>query len=323
MHKVAVLIVSTKVDLATDHIVQLLRSRGVPHYRLNTEDYPFQDTMAFYPGPVSGEDRWLVCNNRPLPIPTSIWYRRFRTPTTPNGMDEDVATFCRQETRAAIIGSIIGQSARWMSYPSAVWQAEYKPYQLQLAASIGLSIPPTVVTNNPDTIREAFDAFGSMVIKPTRSGSLIRNGTEYSIYTSQLLEEHLEDLESARWSPSIYQAFIPKKFDVRVTIVGDACFAAAIDSPSDPAARIDWRQTNNPKLPHYRTTLPHSLEATLRKLMRSLRLTFGALDLIETPTGEYVFLEVNPSGQWLWLDEMLDLGISHAVADWLSDEDHV
>jgi glutathione synthase/RimK-type ligase-like ATP-grasp enzyme len=318
MSEVAVLIVSTKVDLATDYIVQRLRDQNVSYYRLNTEDYPFQDTLAYYPTGIMGNDNWLLCNDQPLRSPTSIWYRRLRTPSTPAGMDEGIATFCRQEARAAIIGSILGRRTRWMSHPSAVWEAEYKPYQLQLAASIGLTIPPSIITNNPNTIRAAFHQFGSMIIKPTRTGHLIKDGTEYAVYTSRLLAEHLDDLESARWSPSIYQALIPKRYDVRVTIVGDYCFAAAIDSPSDPAATIDWRQTNNPALPHYPIKLSGPLEAALHQLMKALRLRFGAIDLIETPNGEYVFLEVNPNGQWLWLDDMLNLGISDAVANWLS-----
>jgi glutathione synthase/RimK-type ligase-like ATP-grasp enzyme len=205
-----------------------------------------------------------------------------------------------------------------MSHPAAVWQAEHKPYQLSVASGIGLRIPPTVITNDPSAIRESFAEFGGMVVKPARSGHVIRNGQEYSIFTSRVLEEHLDELESARWSPAIYQALIPKRFDLRVTIVGRRVFAAAIDSQSDPAASIDWRHTKNPRLPHHPITLPEHVIGHLLHLMDSLRLTFGAIDLIETPEGEYVFLEINPSGQWLWLDDMLELGISDAVADWLA-----
>lgn len=317
MPKAAVLVVSTKVDMATDAVVQRLRNRDLPCYRLNTEDYPFKSTFAYYPAEMNGFGHWLVCDGEPILVPTSIWYRRVRTPSTPDGMDEGIATFCRQETRAAIIGGVIGCKTRWMSHPSAIWQAEYKPYQLELAAGLGLTIPRTVVTNDPSAVRSAFADFGDLIVKPTRSGYVIKDGAEYAIYTSQLLAEHLDDLETARWSPSIYQSLIPKKYDIRVTVVGDRYFAVAIDSPSDPAAQIDWRQTENPLLPHYPHELPGTLVARLRQLMEALHLTFGAIDLVETPEGEYVFLEVNPSGQWLWLDDMLNLGISDAVADWL------
>jgi len=317
MSRASVLIVSTKVDLATDAVVNCLRDRAIAFYRLNSEDYPFRETLAYDPERLDNDSNWLTCNGQAIGNPTSIWYRRIRSPTTPDGMDEGVSTFCRQEAKAALIGSIIGYQARWMSHPAAIWEAEYKPYQLHLAAKLGLRIPGTVITNDPVAIRAAYDRHGELIVKPTRSGHLVQGGAEFAIYTSRFLKEHLDELESARWSPGIYQTLIPKKFDIRVTIVGDRCFAAAIDSPSDPAAHIDWRQTQNPALPHYTHRLPSLLQSRLMVLMKNLRLTFGAIDLVMTPEGDYVFLEVNPSGQWLWLDGMLNLGITDAVASWL------
>jgi len=204
-----------------------------------------------------------------------------------------------------------------MSHPAAIWQAEYKPYQLHIAANLGLPIPRTIVTNDPTAVRSAFDTFGQLIVKPTRTGYLTERGTEYAVYTSRVLPEHLNQLEDVRWSPSIYQALVPKKYDVRVTIVGDQCFTAAIDSQSDPAAVLDWRLTEDPALPHFTADLPAAVRDGLLRLMKALQLTFGAVDLIETPGGDYVFLEVNPNGQWLWLDQILDLGISDAVAEWL------
>jgi glutathione synthase/RimK-type ligase-like ATP-grasp enzyme len=313
-----VLIVSTKADTATDEVVKRLAARSIDHYRLNTEDYPFSHAMTYSP---TEPDAWLHCDGQPVPSPTSIWYRRVRTAPTPEGMEEGVAAFCRQEARAAIIGSIVGQAARWMSHPAAVWQAEFKPYQLHLAAALGLRIPRTVITNSPERVRAAFRDFGSMIIKPARTGYVQTSSGEYAIYTSRVLEQHLDEVDSARWSPAIYQELIPKAYDVRVTIVGTRCFAALIDSQSDPAAVTDWRQTNNPALPHQTVTLPECIVRKLHDLMGALRLTFGAVDLIQTSSGEYVFLEVNPSGQWLWLDDMLTFGISDTVAGWLASCD--
>lgn len=315
MRRPSVLIVSTKVDTATDEVANRLTMRDIPHYRLNTEDYPFGHTMAYNP---AERDVWLCCNGHPIPPPTSVWYRRVRTAPTPEGMEEGVATFCRQEARAAIIGSIIGQPTRWMSHPAAVWQAEFKPYQLHLAATLGLRVPRTIITNSPATVRAAFRDFGSMIVKTARTGYVQTSVGEYAIYTSRVLEQHLDEVDSARWSPAIYQEFIPKAYDVRVTIVGKRCVAARIDSQSDPAAITDWRQTNNPALPHQSVTLPDSIVEKLHDLMAALRLTFGAIDLIQTSNGDYVFLEINPSGQWLWLDDMLGFGISDTVADWLA-----
>lgn len=315
-----VLIVSTIADAATDEVVRRLADRGIPLNRLNTEDYPFSKTLAFRPAKRAGSD-WFLVGDEPMPVPTAVWYRRLRTPSKPEAMDESIHTFCLQETRATLLGSIMGLSARWMSHPSAVWQAEYKPFQLSKAAEIGLSIPRTVITNDPATIRQAFTDFdGRMIVKPARSGHVTHGGQESAIFTSQVMRGHLDELESARLSPAVYQELIRKQFDVRVTIVGEKVFAAAIDSQSDAAAIIDWRQTSNPRLPHHPIVLPEDVNALLLRMMDALHLAFGAVDMIQTPTGEYVFLEINPSGQWLWLDDILGLGISDAVAEWLAGQ---
>lgn len=313
-----VLIVSTVADPATDEVIRRLSARGIPHKRFNTEDYPFSRTFAYRPG-MRTEQQWMISDGEPVALPTAVWYRRLRSPSKPQGMDEGIYNFCVQENRAALVGSILGLETRWMSPPAAVWQSEYKPFQLSLATGIGLNIPPTVITNDPLTIRSLFADFGgNMVVKPTRTGYVTNDGKEYAIFTSRVLEEHLDELESAKLSPAIYQALVPKQFDIRITIVGRRVFAAAIDSQSDEAASVDWRRTSNPRLPHYPIILPADVTACLFRMMDLLRLTFGAIDMVKTPSGDYVFLEVNPSGQWLWLDDILGLGISDAVADWLA-----
>lgn len=312
-----VLIVSTVADIATDDVIKRLTEKSVPHRRLNTEDFPFNNLFAFKPEMLN-QGAWLEVNGEVLPPPTSIWYRRFRSPPIPDGMDSGIHHFCVQESRAALLGAIVGSSARWMSHPSAIWQSEYKPLQLSMASKIGLKIPKTIITNDPSAIRKAFIDFGEIIVKPVRTGYVSYEGEDHSIFTSQILQEHLDELENATLSPSIYQELIPKSFDIRVTIVGKRLFSAAIDSQSDPDASVDWRHTANPLLPHYSITLPQEIHIKLLKLMELLGLNFAAIDLVQTPDGEYVFLEVNPNGQWLWIDDILNLGISDAVADWLS-----
>ena len=317
MNDCHVLIVSTIADVATDDVVRRLSARGAVYTRINTEDYPFSKTLSFAAGmPASGGR--LDIDGRSIEPPTAAWYRRMRTPAKPEAMDSGVYDFCLHETRATLLGSILSFTTRWMSHPASVWTSEFKPFQLSMATQIGLPIPPTIITNDPGEIRRAFDQFGAMVAKPVRRGYITKDGSNSAIFTSQVLEEHMDQVESARYSPAIYQALIPKRFDVRVTVVGSQLFAVAIDSQSDPAASIDWRLTDNPALAHHPLKLPERLADHLLRLMKSLGLSFGAIDLVQKPNGEFVFLEVNPSGQWLWLDRILDLRISDAVADWLT-----
>lgn len=314
MRDASVLIVSTAADIATDAVVVALSRRGIPHLRINTEDLPFERTMSLrYPGP---DNAFAVSAGDGMP--RTIWYRRMRSPSRPCSMEHGIYEFCLRENRAALLGGLLALESRWMSHPAAIWQAEFKPYQLRVAERIGLQIPPTIVSNDPDAIRRMFADLGPLIVKPANSGHLSIGDQEFAIYTTRLAEEHLEHLDEARLAPSIYQKLIPKRFDIRVTCVGDEqIFAVAIHSQTDPAAAVDWRQTSNPHLPHSRVDLPTELVERLRALMRQLHLKFGCIDLIQTLEDDYVFLEVNPSGQWLWLDDQLDLGISEAIASWL------
>lgn len=313
-----VLIVSTIADVATDYVVQGLAKRGIAHHRVNTEDLPFSRTLTLSLGGNVASS--LVFDDHEFARPSAIWYRRVRSPSRPPEMQEGVYEFCLQENRAALLGSIASCQTSWMSHPADVWLAELKPYQLALAEQIGLHIPKSLVTNDPDAIRNAFRSFGPMIVKPCRSGYAVVDGEERSIYTSRLLDEHLEFVEEARLSPAIYQEQILKRYDIRATVVGTEIFSAAIDSQSDPAATIDWRHTANPNLPHLPIELPPKVRDGILALMKELGLTFGAIDLVETPDHDFVFLEVNPNGQWLWIEDQLQLGITDAIVDWLASK---
>lgn len=316
-----VLVVSTIVDLATDAVVRKLSEMGVRITRWNTERFPFFDrvTVAFAEKSVRSEI-WSSFDQHPTHLDdvTSVWYRRLRTPEEPEGMDEGVHDFCVREGRAAVLGVLLGglsSNVRWTSHPSHVWLAENKLYQLRTARQVGFTIPETLVTNSGQHVRSAHLRFANgMIAKPTRTGYVEIEGEPFAIYTSTVEDRDLADLPEVDRSPVIYQPLIPKAADIRVTVVGDQVFAAQIHSQDDPAARVDWRHTADPDLPHSPFELAPSDTDLVRRFMSQLQLRFGALDFVLTPDGDLVFLEINPNGQWLWLDEKLDLGITEALA---------
>jgi hypothetical protein len=134
------LIVSTKVDLATHAVVERLISLGVPRQGLNTENYRFQDSLAHRPANVSGRELWLLPTQSRFQIPQVLVPPPAYT-NTPAAMDNGIATFFRQEARAAEIGSVLGLRARGLRRPLPIWEVAYKSYQLQFAANISLSAP--------------------------------------------------------------------------------------------------------------------------------------------------------------------------------------
>jgi len=102
-----------------------------------------------------------------------------------------------------------------------------------------------------------------------------------------------------------------------VTVVGDRVFSAAIESQATDRTRVDWRRYDHRNTPVTAIELPSDLVRRLQTLVDRLQLSFAAIDLILTPEGEFVFVEVNPNGQYLWIEEATGLPISDAVADHL------
>ena len=322
-----VFIVSCKVDLATDAVVKALNRRSIRCTRFNTEDFPFDVSLTVRFSHGTGVRRSILQQSPRIASPiddiSSVWYRRVRAPERPEDISPGVYEYCVREAGAALLGSLLCLETAVMSCPDRVWAAEHKLLQLATAQISGLRIPETVVTNLPAEVRSTFNLFsGRMIAKPVRSGFVDSGGEQRAIYTTQILEEHLEHLGSVQWSPAIYQPLVEKACDVRVTIVGQKLFVAEIDSQTDPEAAVDWRKTSNPALPHRRASLPEDVSLRLKSLMQRLRLAFGCIDLIRTPSGEYIFLEVNPNGQWLWLDDLLGFGISDEIAGWHLDQVH-
>lgn len=127
----------------------------------------------------------------------------------------------------------------------------------------------------------------------------------------------LADGVSLKLAPVIYQELVPKRFDIRVTVVHQDLFAVAIDSQKLEAAAIDWRRADTDTLEHYTHTLPSDVAEACLMLMKVLGLNYGAIDLVLTPDDKYLFLEINPNGQWVWMEDRLGLPISEAIATWL------
>jgi glutathione synthase/RimK-type ligase-like ATP-grasp enzyme len=312
----SVLVISTAIDESTSAVVDHLRERDVQVIRLDTEQFPFSTELSATLGESLLLD-WTQTNQAPMP--SSVWYRRVRSPAPPVDMNSGVYDFCVRESRSTLLGMLLASDARFMSPPSAVWAAENKVYQLAVARKLGIPIPKTLVTNSPTAIRSAFARLnGRMVIKPAKSGYVDFGPEQHAIYTNRFLEEHLERVEAARLCPAIYQELLEKSCDVRVTLVGHQVFVAEIDSQSDPAAITDWRHTSNPNLPHRSGELPGEIIDGLFRLLDALNLSFGAVDLVRMKDGSYRFLEINPNGQWLWLEDQLGFPIAVTVADWLS-----
>lgn len=144
--------------------------------------------------------------------------------------------------------------------------------------------------------------------------------SSFFLYTSTVKEEDLLDAESLRYCPMVFQEQIPKQSELRVVYVNGKVFVGALDAAVYAESKADWRKPGVEVLEWRHHELPDELVRRLQAFMGKFGLLFGAFDFILTPSGEYVFLEINPTGEWGMIEKDLDLPISSAIADALLEK---
>lgn len=306
-----ILFVTNKRDVTTDFVVLKLRRRGVPFFRLNTEDLP-QCEIAM----PDGDPARLVLRSSEgdldLSEVTAAYYRR------PGGFETDdadpVAAYVAAEWSAILRSLWNALEGRWLNSPFAILRAEDKPRQLAAARGVGLPIPGTLVTNEPKAAR-AFLADGPMVAKPLRH-ALVEVGEVGSVlFTSRVARIDDEDAAAVRRAPMILQREIAKRADVRVLIVDREVFATRIMSQRHDETQVDWRRGVRPDLDHEACELPRDVADACVAVTQALELRFSAIDLVEATDGDFWFLEANPNGQWAWIEQRTGAPVSAAIAD--------
>ncbi len=258
----------------------------------------------------------------------SIWLRKplladFEKQLT---LSTQAAQFASDEWTATLNGLyqvLSAQGIFWVSDPAHIASASHKPFQLMLARELGWNIPRTVITSDPDRARRFWHEMrGHIIAKPIGRG-WIRDTDDHDRFHFIMTNEvpSPRDMEQVRVSPVIFQENIPKDYEVRVTVVGQAVWSAKIESQKSERARVDWRRYDLAHTPHSPTRLPDDVERRCVALVQRCGLQYGAIDLIRTPDGEYVFLEINPVGQYLWIETLTGMPISASIARLLAGQD--
>ena len=213
--------------------------------------------------------------------------------------------------RGDIVGLWYSVHAFWMNHPLADEAAQRKILQLRLAAQVGLRTPETLITNDPVEAAAFLDRIGpGQVVRKA-----FRNIEDAPRVTALVGDADRAKLKLVQHAPVIFQRFVPAVADLRVVIVGDEVFAALITS--DEAHQVDYRPgLNTAKVVAHR--LPAEVISGLAALMQGLGLSYGAIDLRLTPDGEYVFLEVNPACEYLFVSRRTGQPIPYAIAAALS-----
>lgn len=239
----------------------------------------------------------------------SFWWRRPQAFGVPPGMAPHAQHFALTELSTAMQGMWQCSEALWVNDIVRDTAAAHKPWQLEMARRVGLTIPDTLITTDPDKVRAFWDSReGEVIYKPFLQ--TLHSWRE----TRQLRREELALLDSVRIAPVIFQSLVPGAADLRVTVIGDEVLPAAVDIRK-MEYKLDVRLNQQE---YERHELPAEVTARLLELMRVLGLEYGAIDLRLTPEGEYVFFEVNPAGQFLFVEHACGLPVSEVLATHLA-----
>jgi MvdC family ATP-grasp ribosomal peptide maturase len=299
-----------------DRVFDALLEMDAQPIRVDTDLFPTEIELAAEFGHDSKSDYRINCGEYSIDPQAvkSVWLRRLWQPKLSLKLSPQFYQSCALESTVTLNNFWDSlRHAKWIDRLEAVSAAENKLRQLRIATEIGLQIPRTLVTNSPDRLREFYEAVGGKAIAKLQTTlSTGMEGSNFFMYTSLVKPADLLAAESLRHSPIMFQSLIPKFKEFRAICVGKEVFVGALDAGKYEGKTLDWRNSNECNWEH--GTLPDRIIKQLQTMLSKLGLTFGAFDLIQTPADEYVFLEINPSGEWGMLERDLDYPIAMTIA---------
>jgi glutathione synthase/RimK-type ligase-like ATP-grasp enzyme len=310
-----ILVISHEQDPHAERVIRHLEADGRQVLLLNLGELPDRATLSIdydHKGQPYIEYRRAGGQSYLLHDATAVWWRRPLVPDLSSVTDPQVHLFTSNEWSEAINGLWQLLDARWMNNPTADEAASRKARQLRVAAEVGLTVPRTLITSDPERARRFIEQ-----LAPTRTIYKTFSCTHAIWRETRLLgSDDLAHLDAVRVAPVIFQEFVPAESDLRITAVGGTFFPAAIRTVARNGL-IDFRMSVGDAALSAEK-LPGALTDRLRELLRRLGLVYGAIDVRRTPEGEYYFFEVNTAGEFLFVEERTGQPIARALADWLA-----
>jgi glutathione synthase/RimK-type ligase-like ATP-grasp enzyme len=317
-------ILTNSQDVTASYLIPALEKGGIPFVRFDTDRVLRTAALEFNVG--HPKLRLNGCWYEPAQI-SHIWYRRPEEFKGEGFDDTPEAKYARGEW-AEFFENFFAHvpKERWMNHPSANAAASRKLEQLSVAVQLGIKVPDTMVTQEPEKLKVFYAKHqGRLIAKPLSTGFVERgkNEADSLIYTNRLSATDLENLDDLSVCPTLFQHFVEKDYDVRITIVDTALTAVKlVAKESDGTQRCDIRRNNMVDVTHSPIDLPDHVASGIWKLMKKYHLRFAAIDMVVSVAGDWLFLEINPNGQWAWIDQKADTDIAGLFVRAFSSDGH-
>ncbi len=319
-----ILIVTSKRDGHIGAVAEHLDQANAPWIRINTEDFATNVEIDFHPA--SGKGALFIKDSAKRVILEDIrvvWYRKPEPIILQHfQMDLEALDYVEAEFNEILHGLYaLLDRAYWINNPFSTRIAHRKLLQLRTAAEVGFVTPKTLVTNRHlsalDFSRKidgdlAIKSLGAISIMHEEAGQV----RQYGIFTRRItIDDIIENADKISHMPTLFQEFVEKQSELRITCVGDEIFACEIRPRANDVTHDDYR-FDTPNLPHMAVDRP-DLKDRMHAYMQKLNLNFGCFDFLVPQHGAPIFLEMNCNGQWLWVQERTGQQIGKAIANYL------
>jgi glutathione synthase/RimK-type ligase-like ATP-grasp enzyme len=321
------LIVTSEDDIHTDALIEKLQSSDIEPIRLNSQSF-ISKSQYHFAWDIDGNitDRNLHFNDslRSAEDIEVIWWRKPQDYHPHASVNDHWAIKYAQDETKSLLLSLRGL------FPKAKWVNDYhnlhlpsnRINQIPVAQQLGISIPPTLVTNHYEPALKFLQQYSDCIIKSMRYSGFLHEDVQYACFTRPIDIETLEEFrESIHLAPLFIQKRISKKAEYRVTLIGKQHFVCRLDVDhlNDPDVDMDWRVIEPDKVTHVPDTLPDSYIYKLRQMLEIFGLNFGAFDIIRDDDDELYFIELNPNGQWYWIEILTQMPMVKAMADLITE----
>lgn len=326
------ILILSKEDLeySTEEVIDWINALGGKCVRFNGEDLEGRDPFNIK---ITNKEKLFNFNFENKRIDSSdikvVWYRRphglrkfsYLEELNTNNLGLSIINHLKKELFAASdsLYSILG-GAEWVDYPDICKVNKLK--QLLKAKTCGLEIPDTLITNSLLQIRQFKSQYQRVITKCISDGTLFNNkNLTFVLYTQELPEDLVSKVKSSLF-PTFVQEYIEKEYEIRIFYLNGKCYSMAIFSQNDEKTKIDFRKYNKSKpnrfVPYL---LPSIISNKVKIFMQMLNLKTGSIDMIKSVDGRYIFLEVNPVGQFGMVSYPCNYKLEKEIAKYLISKD--
>ncbi len=321
-----VLFVSHSEDLHVDAVSQALTKKGENWFRINLDQFPRDYEIHQYIDQNQAVSELCFLPDGKRLLLSDVKATWIRKPAPYAFLDQEMGLqeleFAKQEVEQVIFGLLYSNNSFFFNHPLVMRGAAWKCEQLIRATKLGFKVPATLTTNIPDNVLSFKGSLQDPIIFKSLSTPLLaadqvseEQRVNQGLPTTVVTAEMMEGIDTVRNLPCHFQQYIHKQFELRVTVINERVFAAKIDSQSDERTMVDSRNMQA-EIEYSAYMLPNEIEQACRAFIKSYGLNYGAIDLIVTNDNDYVFLENNPNGQFLFIEQLVpEFQLSSYIAD--------